>query len=123
MNVPPAATSWGLYRAARSCGTAVQQAKRFGLSVERVNATLRVRIDYCPLCDDDPRDSAAYGPIWCQVDHHHNCCTGCPRCVRRLFCKPCTPGSRLVDTPRRGRAAAARLLQAGLRPPLRTGGY
>ncbi|MFF8657547.1 endonuclease domain-containing protein [Streptomyces huasconensis] len=71
------------------CGPAAKQAKRFGLSVERVNAILRVQNDYCPLCDDGPGDSAAYGPIWWQVDHDHNCCTGCPRCVRGLLCKPC----------------------------------
>ncbi|MER5301373.1 endonuclease domain-containing protein [Streptomyces lasiicapitis] len=75
-----------------SCGPAVRQAKRFGLSVERVNAILRVQGDYCPLCDEGPGDSAADGPIWWQIDHDHNChhCrAGCPRCVRGLLCKPC----------------------------------
>ncbi|GGW12252.1 hypothetical protein GCM10018980_03550 [Streptomyces capoamus] len=71
------------------CGPAVRQAKRFGLSVERVNAILRVQNDYCPLCDDSPGDSAADGPIWWQIDHDHTCCAGCPRCVRGLLCKPC----------------------------------
>ncbi|MET9625629.1 endonuclease domain-containing protein [Streptomyces sp. NPDC006464] len=23
------------------------------------------------------------------MDHDHNCCTGCPHCVRGLLCRPC----------------------------------
>ncbi|MFD3514854.1 endonuclease domain-containing protein [Streptomyces sp. NPDC058657] len=71
------------------CWPPFLQARRFGLSVARVNAILRVQNDYCPLCDDGPGDSAADGPIWWQVDHDHACCTGCPRCVRGLLCRPC----------------------------------
>ncbi|CAM5553447.1 endonuclease domain-containing protein [Streptomyces fumanus] len=71
------------------CGPAVRQAKRFRLPIERVNAILRVQNDYCPLCGEGPGDDAAEGPIWWQIDHDHNCCTGCPRCVRGLLCKPC----------------------------------
>ncbi|MEU7148472.1 endonuclease domain-containing protein [Streptomyces sp. NPDC045456] len=71
------------------CGPAVRQAKRYGLPLWRVNAILRVQNDYCPLCDDGPGDLAAEGPIWWQIDHDHSCCTGCPRCVRGLLCRPC----------------------------------
>ncbi|MFG2951812.1 endonuclease domain-containing protein [Streptomyces adustus] len=65
------------------------QAKRYNLSLPRVNAILRIQNDYCPLCDDGPGDDAAEGPIWWQIDHDHSCCTGCPRCVRGLLCLPC----------------------------------
>ncbi|MFI6205920.1 endonuclease domain-containing protein [Streptomyces sp. NPDC051041] len=71
------------------CGPADRQAKRYGLTVPRVNAILRVQNDRCPLCDDSPGDDAAYGPIWWRIDHDHDCCTGCPHCVRGLLCQPC----------------------------------
>ncbi|MFD3325814.1 endonuclease domain-containing protein [Streptomyces sp. NPDC058701] len=71
------------------CGPAVRQARRYGLRLERVNAILRVQNDYCPLCDEGPGDSAAEGPIWWQIDHDHECCTGCPTCVRGLLCLGC----------------------------------
>ncbi|MEW1694494.1 endonuclease domain-containing protein [Streptomyces sp. NPDC091278] len=71
------------------CGPAVAQARRFRLSLPRVNAILRIQNDYCAICGNSPGDRAAEGPIWWQIDHDHKCCTGCPRCVRGLLCLPC----------------------------------
>ncbi|MGW6745967.1 endonuclease domain-containing protein [Streptomyces sp. NPDC055025] len=71
------------------CGPAYRQAKRYGLTVPRVNAILRIQDDRCPLCDENPGDDAVNGPIWWHIDHDHDCCSGCPRCVRGLLCKLC----------------------------------
>ncbi len=86
------------------CGPAVAQARRFHLSLARVNAILRIQDDYCAICGDSPGDSAASGPIWWQIDHDHTCCTGCPDCVRGLLCLPCNVRlGHYEDQLRRGR--------------------
>ncbi|WP_370738483.1 endonuclease domain-containing protein [Streptomyces sp. EN27] len=80
------------------------QARRFHLSLARVNAILRIQDDYCAICGDSPGDSAASGPIWWQIDHDHTCCTGCPDCVRGLLCLPCNVRlGHYEDQLRRGR--------------------
>lgn len=71
------------------CGPAEAQARRYQLTLPRVNAILRIQNDYCAICGEGPGDDATDGPIWWQIDHAHECCTGCPRCVRGLLCRPC----------------------------------
>ncbi|MFF7364604.1 endonuclease domain-containing protein [Streptomyces sp. NPDC008125] len=87
----------------RGCGPAEAQARRYRLSLPRVNAILRIQNDYCAICGDSPGDDASDGPIWWQIDHDHTCCTGCPSCVRGLLCRPCNVKlGRYEDQMRRG---------------------
>ncbi|WP_199930625.1 endonuclease domain-containing protein [Streptomyces sp. CB02923] len=74
------------------CAPAHRQARSKGLTVEQVNAILRVQEDMCPICGEGPGDDGAEGVSWWQIDHDHKCkccTTGCRRCVRGLLCKPC----------------------------------
>ncbi|MFD9356056.1 endonuclease domain-containing protein [Streptomyces sp. NPDC060031] len=71
------------------CGPAARQASKYGLTIAQVNAILRVQRDSCAICGESPGDAGVEGPSYWQIDHDHNCCTGCQRCVRGLLCKPC----------------------------------
>ncbi|MEU3904212.1 endonuclease domain-containing protein [Streptomyces goshikiensis] len=71
------------------CATAERQAKKYGLTLWKVNAILRAQDDACAICREAPGDTATEGTTYWQIDHDHRCCTGCPRCVRGLLCKPC----------------------------------
>ncbi|MFD0291328.1 endonuclease domain-containing protein [Streptomyces sp. NPDC127061] len=71
------------------CAAAERQAKKYGLTIWRVNAILRAQGDACAICGESPGDAAIEGPSYWQIDHDHTCCSGCARCVRGLLCMPC----------------------------------
>jgi hypothetical protein len=74
------------------CSVAYRQAKRYGLTIPRMNAILRVQDDACPICGVLAGDHGMEGVSFWHVDHDHACCNragSCGRCVRGLLCKSC----------------------------------
>lgn len=74
------------------CSVAYRQAKRYGLTIARMNAILRVQDDACALCGELSGDDGIEGISFWHVDHDHACCNlsgSCGRCVRGLLCKSC----------------------------------
>ncbi|MER6292390.1 endonuclease domain-containing protein [Streptomyces althioticus] len=75
-----------------TCSVAYRQARRYGLTIWRMNAILRVQDDECAICGQYPGDAGMEGISYWQVDHDHSCCDrsgSCGRCVRGLLCMTC----------------------------------
>lgn len=76
----------------RTCSAAYRQAQKYGLTIARVNAILRVQDDACAICGENPGDAGMEGVSYWQIDHDHACCDragSCGECVRGLLCKSC----------------------------------
>ncbi|GGW70164.1 endonuclease domain-containing protein [Streptomyces xantholiticus] len=74
------------------CGPAYRQARRHGITIQKVNAILRVQDDSCAICGEYPGDGGMEGISYWQIDHDQACCNRsgfCGGCVRGLLCKTC----------------------------------
>jgi hypothetical protein len=68
--------------------------KKYGMTQEWYDQQV---VNGCEICGTS--DWGEKGPC---IDHNHNCCTGCSRCVRGVLCGRCNKmlGNALDDTER-----------------------
>ncbi|MFF4825793.1 endonuclease domain-containing protein [Streptomyces sp. NPDC001312] len=78
------------------CNRWQRQAWRYGLTIARFNAILRVQEWTCALCQEQPDCEFDYlqpdKPTFWQIDHDHSCCdkpSSCGKCVRGILCREC----------------------------------
>lgn len=72
----------------RSAGRNSYYLRRYGITVEQMEAMLAAQDGKCAICaSPDPK-----GHNWC-VDHDHACCEGkshsCGKCIRGVLCLHC----------------------------------
>jgi hypothetical protein len=78
------------------CNRWQRQAWRYGLSIAKFNAILRVQEQACALCQEQPDYEFDYlkpdAPTFWHIDHDHSCCntpSSCGDCVRGILCREC----------------------------------
>jgi hypothetical protein len=78
------------------CNRLQRQVWRYGLSIAKMNAILRVQGRVCALCREEPDYESDYlrpdMPTFWQIDHDHSCCNtsySCGGCVRGILCREC----------------------------------
>ena len=108
-------------RSCRLCAksnAAVQNLKRFSLTVEQFEAMMAEQNNACAIC------GRSFFDVTPHVDHDHWCCDGpysCGKCVRSILCHNCNPMlGHAEDDPSRLRAAADYLDRFSSRPARQT---
>ncbi|GHH22970.1 endonuclease domain-containing protein [Streptomyces lanatus] len=78
------------------CNRLQRQVWRYGLSIAKMNAILRVQGWACALCKEEPDYESDYlridMPTFWHIDHDHSCCNtpySCGGCVRGILCRDC----------------------------------